>query len=392
MKANQTPRAFADEEAVSPVVATLLLVLVAAGAAIGFGVFMGNFQDNAQKNVGTDVGGDALTIGGSTTVHPATVVATNLFAANHPGVKFELSQGGSTLGLKGVGTCALDVGARSKALTQTDRDTYPDCDGKAGKDFGRELVESLIGYDLVVPIVSPSACFQNMALLRTEVNFIYAQNGGFATPPAAPTRGTTPVALNGAGGSVTWAELEAYLENAPARVTNAGDCSTVTSDIKVYDRADKGGTSEVFCETYILTSGVCDSEKQITKTTLPSINEREGNAAVESAVKADVLALGFSSVGTSQKAGLEIVGFDQTDEAFAVDLSGDDKADCPTVSGTTQDDYHALARAACHDGYRALYYVTIGQPTGLAAEFIEFVKTPQNNVGIMDAIGYVPLY
>ena len=422
-------------EAVSPVVATLLLVLVAAGAAIGFGVFMGGFQDEAQKNVGTDVGGDALTIGGSSTVFPLSQAGIQLYTAQHPGLNIQLTQGGSTLGVKGVGTCNLDIGSSSKAVSNDFLSIYPDCDGVAGKDVGRNLVQYGLGYDLVVPIVSTSACLENFALLSTEIAYIYGANGKSA--PADYT-GTRPVRDTGAGAltsidgatgadqaaidlvprsTVTWDELEAYLDVVGGAGTafspTAGgvrahhasdDCTTATfmgKAIKIYDREDKGGTSEVFCESLLFDAPgnkdgkaltLCDSEKQITKTTLANVNERDGNQLVENAVKGDALALGFSSVGTSQKNGLEIAGFDQTDVNYAQGMADNDKVDCPTDTSSSELDYHGLARAACHDGYRALFYVTVGEATGAAKAFIDFMQTPDVNLKLNEQIGYVSLY
>jgi hypothetical protein len=44
------------------------------------------------------------------------------------------------------------------------------------------------------------------------------------------------------------------------------------------------------------------------------------------------------------------------------------------------------------DGARALYYITIGQPTGLAKLFIDYCRLPENNMEICSKAGLFSFY
>src|ERR1051326_4484754 len=96
-------------EAVSPVVATLLLVLVAAGAAIGFGGFLNGFQKHTQDNVQTTEAKDSLKIAGSTTVTPMVQASIANFEAAAKTLKVELSSVGSGSGIRALCSGNADI-------------------------------------------------------------------------------------------------------------------------------------------------------------------------------------------------------------------------------------------------------------------------------------------
>ncbi len=140
--------------AVSPVIATLMLVLVSVGSAGAFYVW----QSGWQKDVSGKAGGadlqDALTIGGSSTVYEFTAVAAPMFEAENPNFKISFQKGGSGSGVASVGTGIVDIGSASRAVKASEFSKYPDVDGITGKDIGKDLMVHTVAYDAVVVIAN----------------------------------------------------------------------------------------------------------------------------------------------------------------------------------------------------------------------------------------------
>lgn len=249
-------------EAVSPVVATLLLVLVAAGAAIGFGVFLNGFQKDAQDNVNSDVTSQCLTIAGSSTVFEFTAVAEPLFENSQGGCDIINNAGGSGAGLQAIGIDAVDIGAMSHDPTSTDLAKYPDLNKDGKKDFGvPDLKVTRIGYDAVVPVVPAGHCAAGKKITTEAIRDIYGINGGVS--------GYTPVSGitgTGTGGKLTWGDVGAN------PTTGSNDfCAGNTVDIQPTSRSDKGGTVDVFCDKLVgnVDSDLCKAP--IDNTKFPSV-------------------------------------------------------------------------------------------------------------------------
>src|SRR5262249_21481740 len=88
--------------AVSPVVATLILIIVAIVGAIAVGLIVSRVSTSTsnQANVGNVAGGtqSTLVIGGSTTVFPVTEAAKSAFQTQYH-VTIQDNQGGSDAGM-----------------------------------------------------------------------------------------------------------------------------------------------------------------------------------------------------------------------------------------------------------------------------------------------------
>ena len=145
-------------EAVSPVVATLLLVLVAAGAAIGFGVFLNGFQKDTQENVASNAPESELRIGGSSTVFDFSNAAKAPFETANPSIKIDLQKGGSGGGLTAICLGNLDIGSSSDDPTTLGAwANCPDLDGDGKKDSGRSIKLTKVAYDAIVMVHSKDA-------------------------------------------------------------------------------------------------------------------------------------------------------------------------------------------------------------------------------------------
>jgi phosphate transport system substrate-binding protein len=118
-----------NNEAVSPIVATLVLIVVAIVGAAAVGLLMGSFSNNVadQANSG-DVAGSAsntILIAGSTTLYPANVILAQDYSASHQGVKVTVQEGGSDAGIVAAGNKVADIGASSKYPDAKYFTTYP---------------------------------------------------------------------------------------------------------------------------------------------------------------------------------------------------------------------------------------------------------------------------
>lgn len=107
-----------NRKAVSPVVATLVLIVIAIVGAVGVGLILSNVSTNVGKQANPGNAGQGaqqtLLIGGSTTVFPITEAAKASFQSQYH-VNVIDAQGGSDAGMQGVLSGALDIGAASSA-------------------------------------------------------------------------------------------------------------------------------------------------------------------------------------------------------------------------------------------------------------------------------------
>lgn len=368
------------QEAVSPVVATLLLVLVAAGSAIGFGVFLNGFQKDTQENVNTDIGGQVLRIDGSSTVYEYTIQAAPGFEALY-GFKVQATHDGSGVGRQAAGQCLTDIGASSSPFTSPELAKWPDCDGDGKKDIGRELVIVKVATDAVVPVTlaTNSHCTGTISLTKNNMREIYgkyaANTAGasfdpvkFGTPALADLTTLTADAIT----KVTWADLHGINGNV-CTGPNAGN------EIKVFDRSDKGGTSEIAAKSLL---GGGQSQLEDIGITLPSSLQGDGNQGVLAGVNAhasknDILF--FSSFGYAVDNGLKLSAFGNVN-APVVPSAGNIKTG--TFEATRPILYAALGTGPAISD--------IINPTARA--YIDYVLNPNNNIKFADATSFVSLY
>ena len=73
----------------------------------------------------TELSGE-LTIAGSTTVLPISQECARLLMDKNPGLSISVSGGGSSYGVKEVGTGKIDIGAASRDIKSKEIETYPD--------------------------------------------------------------------------------------------------------------------------------------------------------------------------------------------------------------------------------------------------------------------------
>jgi len=338
-----------DVKAVSPIVAALMLVLVSVGAATAFYVWETGWQaDISDKTGNTDVQA-TISIAGSTTVYEFTKVAAELFEAD-TGVKVSYQGGGSGAGVQSVGTGVVDIGSASRAVKSSELAAYPDLNADGAKDFGKELVSTVIGYDGVV-IITNDAHSAVTNINQTALNCIFYANGGVASA-SWPSSVTTMMADidDDNDDSVSWDELDVVAE-------------TDSDEIVIYDRAEHSGTEETFCGKLL------DIDFDTLEDAGITANHETGNQALLAAVEGDEDAMGFCAFGIASA----------SSDVVVLDFEGE----TPTASSIKDGSY---------SGSRPLVYVTVGEPTGDILQYINFCLSPENNDFINNEADYVSLY
>lgn len=250
MKANATIRnnLAADEKAVSPVVATLLLVLVAAGAAIGFGVFLNGFQSDTQDNVSSDAPVETLRIGGSSTVWELNEKVAPAFQAAHPTIKVDNQEGGSGAGKVAICKGLVDIGTSSSGISATgspgqDLASCPDFNGDGTKDIGQDLHVVTVGYDAVVLAYSASSTGCGTFALDftpAQIKELYAVNGG------NQPHGNAPTATDGAAAAAGATTLtSAGNQFTPAMVGKVAFGANLPTNAVILSVASGGGSAVI---------------------------------------------------------------------------------------------------------------------------------------------------
>ncbi|WP_321428495.1 substrate-binding domain-containing protein [uncultured Methanolobus sp.] len=124
-------RLFQNENAVSPIVATLILVVVAIAGAAAVGTIMGSFSsdvsDEASAEDAAAGASTQLVVAGSTSVTPLAESLKSGFEESNSGIQINIQDnGGDTAGVAAVGMDVIDIGLLSRELTSSEKEKYPD--------------------------------------------------------------------------------------------------------------------------------------------------------------------------------------------------------------------------------------------------------------------------
>lgn len=222
-----------DENAVSPIVATLVLIVVAVVGAVSVGTIMGTFSDDVTQQTNTgDISSASATeilIAGSTTVQPVSELLAEAYMKENPGVKITVQGGGSGAGVSAAGMGIADIGAASRNLKDEEATKYP------------ELETYQIGGSAVVVIISDDVTGIT-EISKSDLDAIYNVSGSYTLPSG---------------------------------ITVA------------YQRAEESGTEDTFVEYVLGKNGEINS----------SIAGETGNAGVLAAVQDSDSAIGFVDAG-----------------------------------------------------------------------------------------------
>ncbi len=375
-----------DDRAVSPVIATLMLTLVAVGATAAFYVWQADWQNTQTGEVGDVDYQNSLTIAGSSTVYEFSIVGKELYQNENPSIKVDLKSGGSGSGIEAAGMGLVDIGSASKAVDSSYTDAYPDLDRDGNKDLTGELLITTVAYDKVDVLTGSDVGL--VSINQTVLSTIYMVNGE-GDDAAAYTTAVDPwLTPSGTGGKFLWSDIPAYAgedgewdggtwDNAatPPSWTGTPTMCTGTEEITLYDREDDSGTEAIF---FLNALGLDKSEHGGDQLDSAGIDATGGygNQELKTLIESDPNALGFCSKGVVDS------GF--SGEVIEHAEDGGDDAYAPSSS-----DYYVM---------RPLNYITIDSngdgkmDAGAAKSYLDFVLNPDVNQKICEEAGYISIY
>ena len=322
-----------DIEAISPVVATLMLVLVAVASVTAFYVFQSNWQAEQAKNVDNvdiDSGSPfSIDIAGSSTVYEFMVPAAEAYMDKYAQATVTVSSIGSGAGKNAIIAGQTDMGTMSKAWTTTDSTTYP------------TIVATTIAYDGVVVVIGDKAVAEHdmtpamlEALEAVDMQALY--NTG-----------------------MTWGEFKFALDGTYAVGTDAEDIDPVVC----YERADESGTEDGFKDLILGKGNPCNSDASAT-----------GNQGMIDAIAADADGIGFTSYGMAKA----------NDSMNMFELDG--------VACTAANIKAEMISGNGYDASRPLVVLTQEDANEYVQNFLEFILEAGNNVEFCADGGFVSLY
>ncbi|VVB88408.1 PBP superfamily domain protein [uncultured archaeon] len=285
-----------DAKAVSPAIATLILIVIAAVAAAGVGILVQNAQTNAQQQQGNKdlsiVG--TITVKGSTTVLPISEIASANFMKKYPGTQVVIGGGGSAAGQEYIYDKLVDIGASSSKWPDTDTTTNgvvvpgrgqsavvvpggiicsesgPDC----------SIKETAIGTGMIVIAGAAKNDAGNAITAINVTNDVVNSPHGIAT-------GWTVLNL-------TFADLQTAYSAGTVVVPNGA--GTIT--LEAVQRSDASGTEETFAQWI----GQQDSNtKQLVTTDLAT--QKQGNQGISEYIA------GYSTSSAKGVIGFVDIGF-----------------------------------------------------------------------------------
>jgi phosphate transport system substrate-binding protein len=303
---------FNNEAGVSPIVATLVLVVVAIAGAAAVGTILGSFSSDVSDGASAGAAGQGasteLLIAGSTTVQPVSELLAEAYMKQNSGIKVVVQAGGSGAGIAGAEMNVIDIGSASE-----DVDTiveHPD------------LQKHQIGASAVV-------------LIANGVNNAVA------------------------GTEVTSAQIKALYESADAdgKVTAANLTSlaglTGANGTTLFQRAESSGTEDTF-DGWIGTKKFTDSTNAVGAT---------GNAGVLKAVEDTTNSIGFVDYGFCEDSSVTLL-----DVGAGTDKKTVKAESLETLKGESSTFPEGLVRP--------LNYLTNGEPSTIEKSFIDFATQP----------------
>lgn len=347
---------FNNDEGVSPIVATLVLIVVAIVGAAAVGLIMGSFSSNVSKQANTGntqaQASDTIVMGGSTTVQPLAQILATAYMNNNTGVKITVQAGGSGAGELGVATGALDMGMASEDIKTKASyiAKYPN------------VQEYTIGGSGIVEIVGSAVNVPTTAGIITGYN------------PA---------------------DVKAdYLAGAVVSTDNLGSTGIKT----LYTRSDASGTADAFAK-YLGTANKAGSDLQVS-----GVTGVASNALMLSTIQSDANGFGYVDYGFASTATLgKTAGNIQIVPLYNSATKTYQPAD--TTQALILADTHTMIKAALKESFggattsnnypitavRPLNLLTNGNPTAIEQSIISFFQQPSSQYAFTQ-LGYDSMY
>ncbi len=434
-----------DNAGVSPVIATLVLVLVAVAAGVAFYAWQSSWQEENTSNVNSINAENQLTISGSTTVYEWTAVAAPLFEEEYPSYQVHYAGGGSTAGKNSIGKGLVDIGSASSYMSQSYFDDYPDLNQDGKKDTfpaGTSLVEHVVAYDAIAPVVSTTNTHglvdvdqKTMVDIygivgwdnnddKTILDYVNLYYSGGVYVGNSKWDGASMIVL-ATGGTITtgdyladgldWDEVpKTVAATGTVDVSVAGATTLADGNYYINYGATYGGWQYITVATGTATPvptgavtgveywEVCDNSNPV------KTSERLDRGGTEEAFGELMLGkpggkkymedIGIEStlIVASNQDLVDAIGADSDVLGFmsaGIAQNTDDVEIVPyTESGSAGVELSDKAvLKGDYDAVRPIIYITIDEPTGAAKLFIDFVKQPEINRLLAEETGYVSI-
>jgi len=248
-----------NEMAVSPIVATLVLIVVAVIGAVAVGTIMGTFSTDVSKQASASQASSAsqteILIAGSTTLLPAELNLQTDFQKANPGYQLNVQGGGSSAGVSSAAMGISDIGAASSASSiisgQSANPNDPNYQNLYYTQIGGRgvvFIQHNDGSAVLTNVVTAADVANAYANVGSDGKTTYA--GG------AITSGTTMEQREAGSGTMStaykWAGLSSTnqsngVANAPTNNGNAAELAAVAGLTKSFGFVDSG---------YAITGGV----------------------------------------------------------------------------------------------------------------------------------------
>jgi phosphate transport system substrate-binding protein len=321
-----------NDKAVSPVVATLVLIVVAIIGAAAVGALLGMFSNNVGSQANAENTGAAssttLSVVGSTTVQPFSELAAKSYEASHQGIQINIQGGGSGAGVTAVGQKVADIGSTSRAIKDTEITTYP----------------TLKTYE----IGACAAVFIANAKLTTLT-------------------------------SVTQYDL--------ARVFNGSSTMLGSVNVSAHGRSDSSGTKD----TVLSWLGAPNGKAQ----TQGSILQSSGSQTLENDIASDDTGVGYVDYGfavndpkvkildlvtcTHDVINRKVLGSGGVAVAANTSLTFSPGADGANILTELKTDGTKAGTKYPEGLIQPMFYITNGEPTAIQKDYIKFAQSPDGD-------------
>ena len=273
---------FNDEAGVSPIVATLVLIVVAIAGAAAVGTIMGSFSSDVSDSTNSEAAATGssteLIVAGSTTVQPVSELIAKEYMKKNKGVKITVQGGGSGAGIASAGMGIVDIGAASKFMSDSDKTKFP------------ELKEHVIGGSAVVIIRNNVAGFTATNVSKAELTALYnnvADTGVTIGGTAAPTGTVVYQRTEASGTEETLAKFAVNKDNVDDALANSNTVlGTAIGNQGVLD-AVKSSTAPAIgfvdfgFADHAITNGAAITILKVGPTTMPTVDSKNVKTAVK---------------------------------------------------------------------------------------------------------------
>lgn len=371
-------------EAVSPVIATLMLVLIAVGSSGAFYVWHDGYQQDTLSEIQNFKTMPSLTIGGSSLIHPFNEQATDYYKATHH-QEIRNSKGGNEAGITAVQNDIVDIACCTRSLTTDEK---------------QNLEQFHIGNISLSLITHPNNPHHLHSINNSFLADLYNVNGNNKAR-------STFMNISG-NGIINWSQLPSHVE--PFSGSCASNVYLVDANISKYDYEEEN------MGVYLLRDG----ETNYRYETIDQLEELlSGNYqfTVDSSTYPDGDYIFYFTCSGNQPIEIYDTAEEDTfEEFFCFEILESKKTtleESNILCSQITADYISLISEVRSNSDAIgfipeplydntihqideiklpLYYITKKPTTGLRSSFVDYIRLPQINQEICEKIEFVSIY